>query len=55
MDATIDKTIRLRIQVAILNEVAKEYPGRTIENVVQNLEERIKTINEHERRENGLP
>lgn len=40
----IDKndTLRLRAQVAVLKDVAKEYSGRTIENIISNLEARIK-------------
>ena len=50
-----DPTFRLRAQVSILKDVVKDYPHRTIENVIQNIEARIKTIQEHERREKGLP
>ena len=43
-----DKTLRLRAQVAILKDVAREYPGRTIENIISNIESRIKYKQEHE-------
>lgn len=35
-------TLRLRAQVAILKDVAREYPGRTIENIIDNINARIK-------------
>lgn len=35
-------TLKLRAQVAVLKDVAREYPGRTIENVISNIEARIK-------------
>ena len=37
-----NETHRLRAQAAILKDVAKEYPGRTIENIIANIEARIK-------------
>ena len=37
-----NKTLRLRAQVAILKDVAREYPGRTIENIIDNINARIK-------------
>ena len=33
-----DKTLRLRVQLSILRDVQKKFPGRTIENIIQNLE-----------------
>ena len=33
--------MKLRAQRSILMDVAKEYPGRTIENIIQNLDARI--------------
>lgn len=44
----IDKndTLRLRAQVAVLKDVAKEYSGRTIENIISNIEARIKAKEE---------
>ena len=51
----LDPSLRLRAQVAILKEVAVDYSGRTIDNIIDNIEQRIKAIEEHERRENGLP
>ena len=35
-------TLKLRAQVCVLKDVAKEYSGRTIENIISNLEARIK-------------
>ena len=37
-------TLRLRAQAAVLKEVAKDYPGRTIENIIANIEARIKAM-----------
>ena len=37
---------RLRAQVAILRDVAQYYPGRTIENIIANIEARIKAQEE---------
>ena len=34
--------IRLQAQAAVLREIAEDYAGRTIENIIQNLEARIK-------------
>ena len=51
----LDPALRLRAQVAILKEVAIDYSGRTIDNIIDNIEQRIKAIEEHERRENGMP
>jgi hypothetical protein len=42
-------TLKLRAQVAVLKDVAREYPGRTIENIIQNLEARIKAKERQER------
>lgn len=35
--------MKLRAQVSVLKDVAKEYSGRTIDNIIANLESRIKT------------
>ena len=37
-----DPTLRLRAQLSILRDLAKEYSGRTIDNVIQGLEARVK-------------
>lgn len=34
--------MKLRAQRSILLDVAREYPGRTIENIIQNMDSRIK-------------
>ena len=36
---------RLEAQIAILKEVAAEYPGKTIENVIAQMEARRKELN----------
>ena len=41
---TVAEYIRLVAQIAILKEVAEEYPGKTIENIIQQLEARRKEI-----------
>ena len=33
---------KLRAQLSVLNDVIEEYSGRTIDNIVQNIEARIK-------------
>ena len=42
---TVAECIRLVAQIAILKEVAEEYPGKTIENIIAQLEARRKEIN----------
>lgn len=37
-----DPTLRLRAQLSILRDLVKEYSGRTIDNVIQGLEARVK-------------
>jgi hypothetical protein len=39
---------KLRAQRAILQEVAKEYSGRTLENIIDNLTQRIKFYETHQ-------
>ena len=34
--------IRLQAQIAVLKEVAKEYSGKTIDNIIQQMEEKAK-------------
>lgn len=41
-----NETHRLRAQAAILRDVAQDYPGRTIENIISNIEARIKAQEE---------
>ena len=36
--------IRLIAKIAILKEIAKEYPGKTIENIIAQLEARRKEV-----------
>ena len=35
---------RLAAKIAVLKEVAEEYPGKTIENIIQQMESRRKEI-----------
>ena len=46
MESKDMKTLRLRVQLSVLRDVAREYPGRTIENIITNLEARIKVYEE---------
>ena len=41
---TKEEYIRLVAQIAVLKEIAKEYPGKTIENIIAQLEARRKEI-----------
>ena len=41
---TVGDYIRLKAQVTVLREVAEEYPGKTIENIIVQLEARLKEI-----------
>ena len=41
---TVGDYIRLKAQVAVLREIAMDYPGKTIENVIVQLEARRKEI-----------
>ena len=42
---TVSEYTRLIAQIAILQEVAEEYPGKTIENVIAQMEARRKELN----------
>ena len=42
---TVAEYIRLVAQIAILKEVAAEYPGKTIENIIAQMEARRKELN----------
>ena len=42
---TVAEYIRLVAQIAILKEITEEYPGKTIENIIAQLEARRKEIN----------
>lgn len=39
---TEQELFRIKAQKAVLEEVAKDYPSRTIENIIANMEARIK-------------
>ena len=41
---TISEYTRLEAQIAVLREVAEEYPGKTIENIIVQLEARKKEL-----------
>lgn len=40
----ISEYIRLAANISILKDVAKEYPGKTIDNIIVQLEARIKEV-----------
>ena len=42
--ATVSEYIRLVAKIAVLKEVAEEYPGKTIENIIVQMEARRKEI-----------
>lgn len=42
---TVSEYVRLVARIAVLKEVAEEYPGKTIENVIVQLEARLKELN----------
>ena len=44
---TVAEYIRLVAQIAILKEIAEEYPGKTIENVIGQMEARRKELNKN--------
>ena len=41
---TISEYARLVAQIAVLKEVSKEYPGKTIENIIVQMEARNKEV-----------
>ena len=41
---TVSEYARLVAQIAVLKEVAKEYPGKTIENIIVQMEARNKEV-----------
>lgn len=42
---TVAEYIRLVAKIAVLKEVAEEYPGKTIENIIAQLEARRNELN----------
>ena len=42
---TASEYIRLVAQIAVLKEIAKEYPGKIIENIIVQIEARLKELN----------
>ena len=41
---TVGEYIRLVAKIAVLKEVAEEYPGKTIENIIAQMEARRKEV-----------
>lgn len=46
---TEQELFRIKAQKAVLEDVAKEYPGRTIENIIQNMDARITNFEKQQR------
>ena len=44
---TISEYARLVAKIAVLQEVSEEYPGKTIENIIAQLEARRKELNKN--------
>ena len=44
-----DKTLRLRAQLWVLRDIQKHYSGRTIDNIIQNLEAILDFYNKHQK------
>ena len=44
---TVAEYIRLVAQIAILKEIAEEYPGKTIENIIAQMEARRNELNKN--------
>ena len=42
---TVSEYARLVAKIAVLKEVVEEYPGKTIENVIVQIEARLKELN----------
>ena len=41
---TVGEYIRLEAQIAVLKEIAREYPTKTIENIIAQMEARRKEV-----------
>ena len=54
MDKVFNKSIKLKAQLAILNDVKKDYPHRTIENIIQNIQSKLDYITKHSNGTNDL-
>ena len=55
---TREEYLRLSVHIAMLEDIAKEYPGKTIENIIVQMEARLKetgvtTVKVKERKEAG--
>ena len=42
---TTPEYLRLSVHIAMLEDIAEEYPGKTIENIITQLEARRKELN----------
>ena len=45
---TKEDYLRLSVHIAMLEDIAKEYPGKTIENVIAQMEARKKEVEKNE-------
>lgn len=50
---TTNEIFRLKAQVSVLCDVAQHYSGRTIENIISNIEARINVLETMARKEDG--
>ena len=46
---TEQELFKIKAQKSVLEDVAEEYPGRTIENVIQNIDARISNYEKQKR------
>ena len=45
---TREEYLRLSVHIAMLEDIAEEYPGKTIENVIAQMEARKKEVEKNE-------
>ena len=45
---TKEEYLRLSVHIAMLEDIAEEYPGKTIENVIAQMEARKKEVEKNE-------
>ena len=45
---TKEDYLRLSVHIAMLEDIAKEYPGKTIENIIVQMEARKKEVEKNE-------
>ena len=45
---TREEYLRLSVHIAMLEDIAEDYPGKTIENIIQQLEARKREVEKNE-------